>query len=135
MAKQSGFDIAVLMDITGGTPALIGGATNSRLSINGNPIEANDRDGSRWRELVKGIRSWSLAGSGFVKEEDTKFDLLQDKALDGATLDVSFSNTGNATPDVYTGSVLIGTFERGGDVDGIETYDYTLEGSGTLSKA
>lgn len=110
------------------TGVVIGGLKETSLVLNGQVIDGSTKDTNGWRELVEDatLKSFSIRCSGFFKDSATDESIRQ-KAFaqtidtytlvhpNGATLQCLFQITG---------------YSRAGSVEGVETYDYTLESSG-----
>lgn len=127
MALQKGRGMVIkLGDAATGT--VIGGLRETSISMNGQVIDGSTKDTNGWRELVEDatLRSFSIACNGFFKDSATDESIRQkafNQTIDTYTL---------VFPNLDTIQCLfqITGYSRAGSVDGVETYNYTLESSG-----
>ena len=68
MALQKGRDMLIYLG--SGTTNLIGGLTETGLTLNGNVVDGSTKDTVGWRELVEdaNLRSFSISCSGRFKD-------------------------------------------------------------------
>jgi predicted secreted protein len=113
----------------------VGRSTGGTLTISHATRDITSKDSAGWRELLEGLRSWNISGSGLLAFDDT---------FAGEQLDSSTRNRTELTVRFMTG-VSGDTFWQGtgylteftADSPGQEenvTYSYTLEGNGTITK-
>ncbi|WP_152051827.1 phage major tail protein, TP901-1 family [Tautonia marina] len=127
MALQRGRDMVIKLG-SGPSAQLIGGLTETSISMNGTVIDGSTKDTEGWRELVEdaALKSFSIACSGMFKDSTTD-DLMRQKAF-GQTIDTYTLVFPNG--DTIVCDFQITGYSRAGSVEGVETYNYTLESSG-----
>ena len=128
MALQKGRDMLIYRGNVVNSANLLGGLTETGLTLNGNVIDGTTKDTVGWRELVEDatVRSFSISCSGMFK--DTTSDELVRQAAFNQTIDrytLKFPNGHRIECDFQ-----ITNYGRSGGVDGVETYTFTLESSG-----
>ncbi len=127
MALQKGRDMVIKLG-SGPSAQLIGGLTETSLTMNGTVIDGSTKDTLGWRELVEdaALKSFSIACSGMFKDSTTD-DLMRQKAFN-QTIDRYTLVMPNA--DTLECDFQITGFTTAGSVEGVQTYNYTLESSG-----
>lgn len=128
MALQRGRDMLIYRGSGISAANLIGGLTETSITMNGTVIDGSTKDTDGWRELVEdaALKSFSIACSGMFK--DTTSDELIRQAAMNQSIDrytLRFSNG-----DLLECDFQITNYSRAGSVEGVETYNYTLESSG-----
>lgn len=137
MAKQKGR--LMLINIGDGeTPtegfAVLCALTTKTLSINTEQVDVTSPDcttpgGVMWRETFDGVKSISISGSGFVKDEATE------KRLNAVAMaSPNIANFQIVVPEIgtYAGPFAVNA-EFGGDAAGGVTYGLTLESAGVIA--
>lgn len=127
MALQKGRDMLIkLGDAATGT--IIGGLTNTTISMGNQVVDGSTKDTNGWRELVEdaSLKSFSIACNGYFKDSATD-EAIRQNAFSGSidTYTLIFPND-----DTIECDFLITGYTRGGEVNGVETYNYTLESHG-----
>ena len=133
MAAQSGKDMLLKLDQTGGGSFLTVAGLRSRvLSFNAAAIDITDAESAgRWRELLSGggIRRAALSGAGIFK----------DQASDAKLRELFFAGTIRdwqlVLPDfgVVQGPFQITALQFSADHAGEVTFDLALESAGQLT--
>lgn len=133
MGKRSGTD-CLLYVIISSTPTLIAGLTGNTMSVNGEMIDVTTKDSKSWRELLAGVRSWSMSGDGAFDDAaaygfNDLFDAfsLKDRLL------VRFSFEESGLP-YYEGYAYLASLEQTAPLEDKITFTFTLEGDGELEK-
>lgn len=127
MAAQRGRLMLIYLG-SGGSKTLIGGLKSTTINMNNNIIDVSTKDTAGWRELLEdgSLKFFSISCNGIFK----------DSATDETIRANSFSNS----IDTYTfefpnGDTIecefqITGYSRSGEVEGVESYSYTLESTG-----
>lgn len=109
-------------------------ATNASLEINNETIDVSCKDSSGWRDILAGMRSWSMSGD-FIFAEDAALnfeDVFDD--INGRTSVTARIST-EVTGDVYyEGTAYITSASMSGGVEDAQVYSMSLEGTAALSK-
>lgn len=109
--------------------------TESTLSINVNNFEITSKDSGGWRELLPGLRDWSISGEGVLDfVAATGWDTLSAAALARTPLTILFTTAVTGDTE-YTGSAYIETLEQGTPMEDKITFTFTLAGTGVLTAA
>ena len=135
MAAQSGSDLLLKVDETGGGAFVtVGGLRSKRISFGAAAVDVTDQaSAGRWRELLDGagVKSANVAGSGIFK----------DASSDGTVRAIFFAGTVRnwqvVVPEFGTieGPFQLTALEYGGNYDGEVVYELALESAGALTFA
>jgi TP901-1 family phage major tail protein len=135
MAAQSGKDLLVELDMTGGGSfQTVAGLRATRITFNAQAVDVtNMGSAGRWRELLAGagVRSAAISGSG----------VFRDEASDERARAIFFSGEIPAfqviVPDfgVIEGPFQITSIEYSGQHDGEAVYELALASAGAVSFA
>lgn len=116
----------------------IGKCTSCSLTVSRDVRDITTKDSSAWRELLTGLKSWSLSGEGLVTyNTETDIDKPNDLYTllnNGTKIKVKFGTT-NAGDYDYTGDCYITSYEQEAGVEDNNTYSFSLEGTGALTQA
>ncbi|MBP3955393.1 phage tail protein [Gemmata sp. G18] len=127
MALQKGRDMVIkLGDAATGT--VIGGLRSTTLTMGNNVVDGSTKDTNGWRELVEdaSLKSFSIACSGFFKDSASD-EAIRQNAMAGSIDEYTLVL---ANGDTIECDFLITGYSRAGEVDGVETFNYTLESHG-----
>lgn len=107
------------------------GMNANELSFNGNPADISNKGSAGWRELLAdgGLRQMDFTGSGLVDTGSIYFKALQAAALTQTALECKLVS---ASGESWSGLFIPANFRRGGQVQGAETFDVTLNSSGPV---
>ena len=132
MAVQSGKDLLVKLDLTGGGQfETIAGLRATRISFNAETVDVTSLEGiGGWRERRggAGVRSASISGSGVFRDANTD-ERARQIFFDGETPDFQV-----IIPDFGTvqGPFQITAIEYAGSHNGEATYELSLASAGAL---
>lgn len=119
---------------------LIAYSTDASLSINHETRDITSKDSGGWRDLMEGLRSWSMNFSALKAAAAGSFGTLFDAIKTRATVQVKIADIGNqetgqvVMADFYSGAAWVGSLTlNSSDSEDNVTYDGTLEGCGVLS--
>lgn len=129
MGKLNGTDLLIYVSTTP-----IAGSTNNSLSINGEVIDVTTKDSAGWRELLGGLRSWSMAGEG--KFDDAAAYGFEDLfALIDARTPVTVRFTKDEAGETYyEGDAYVTKLEKAAPMEDAVTFSFSLEGTGPLEE-
>ena len=139
MAILNGTEIKVYST---GTTNLVAFAQNCTLNINHSPREITNKESAGNKEILEGLRDFSVdidgayawtdgSGSSIANGAD---DLVLANILTRAKVDFIFGDT-TATNDVsYAGSGFITSVSLTGGTEDTATYSLSIEGTGALTQ-
>jgi len=126
-----------------GTTNLVAFAQNCTLNVNHSPREITNKESAGNKEILEGLRDFSIDVDGAYAWTDASGaaltngadDLLQTKLLASRLkVDFIFGDTA-ATHDVsYAGSGYITSMSFTGGTEDTATYSMTIEGTGALTQ-
>ncbi len=126
-----------------GTNNLVAFAQNCTLNVNHSPREITNKESAGNKEILEGVRDFSIDVDGAYAWTDSSGtaltngadDLLQTKLLaNRLKVDFIFGDTA-ATSDVsYAGSGYITSMSFTGGTEDTASYSLTIEGSGALTQ-
>lgn len=132
MAAQKGLEILVKRG-NAATPEVftaLAGLRTKSVQMNKETVDVTSADDtSRWRQLLAGagIKSFSISGSGVLKDNQVMKDMVDD------SLDDTFVNYQVIIPGIGTfEGPFQATCSYAGDHNAEATYDLTLESAGDL---
>jgi TP901-1 family phage major tail protein len=130
MPAQKGRDLLLKLG-SGGGAVTVAAMRATRFALNGDIVDATNKDSAGWRELVAGggKATMSITAAGILSGSTQATDFVNRTAarsLDQYTL--VFDNG-----DTIAGSFQCSNFEASGEHDGEQTYALTLQSSGALS--
>ncbi len=131
MAAQSGKDLLIKLDMTGGGQfETIAGLRATRLSFNAESVDVTSLASDGWRELLggAGVKSAGLSGSGVFRDASTD-ERARQIFFDGETPDFQV-----IIPDfgIVEGPFQVTAIEYSGSHNGEATYELSLASAGTL---
>lgn len=129
---MNGTDLGVYFGTSDGSEVLIAKATECSISINEDARDTTTKDSSGWRELLEGLRSWSVSTSHLHAEDDTtNIQDLWSAYSSRATvyLLLSTAQTGDYR---WNGAARIASIEKNAGTEDNVTYSVTFEGTGAL---
>lgn len=133
MAAQKGRLMLLKVEV-GTSPetfTTIGGIRSTTMTINNEQVDITTKDDAPWRSLLgdAGLRSLSFSGTG-VFLDDAAINEMEDRATDGAIegFQIVFGNG-----DSVEFSAQVSTMDWAGEHNGEQTYNVTLESSGTIN--
>jgi len=116
---------------TGGSAVTVAAMRSTRFTVNGETVEATNKDSNGMRLLLAdgGVAKLSISANGLLSGIAQSTDLIARtlaRSLDAYRLE--FDNG-----DVIEGSFQLTSFEVTGDYNGEQTYALSLESSGALA--
>mgnify|MGYP003124196943 FL=1 len=142
MAILNGTELKVYLG-NSGQNTLVAYAQNCTLNINQSTREITNKDSNGFKEVLEGVRDYSLDVDGayaWTSGSDTDItngadDLIDTNVLT-ARLPVTFMFGDNQATDdnYYTGQGYITSMSLTGGTEDTATYSFTIEGTGTLSR-
>jgi len=111
-------------------------ATNATLSIQTDTIEVTNQSSAFFHEYKPNMIGWSMSGSGFVIL-NTEYNYISTAALIAAraafTVQFVIDNGGALGLSIFSGSVILTSYELTGGDDTLATYSIQLQGTGAYS--
>lgn len=109
-------------------------STNFTLNLSMETRDATTKDSEGWRDILEGLRSWSIDGEAMFAFDGTKtfddfFALYNGRTA--ATVKFSTEVSGDK---YYTGSGYLSNLSQTAGVEESITYSFTFEGTGTLTE-
>jgi predicted secreted protein len=125
-----------------GTTNLVAFAQNCTLNINHSPREITNKESGGNKEILEGLRDFSIdidgayawtnaAGAALANGAD---DLVNSNILTRAKVDFIFGDTATQNDVSYTGSGFITSMSITGGTEDTATYSLSIEGTGALSQ-
>jgi len=132
MAKFCGKDFLIQLYDGSSTYNTIGAMRTTSMSLNKENVDVTTKDDAPWRALLDGcgIKSMSVSGGGVFSDDEFVEDLIQ--AFMSSTTIKTFKLVSGAG-DEFDGDFEITTISRAGEYNAEETFDFTLESSGTIT--
>ena len=140
MAILNGTEIKVY---SSGTSNLVAFAQNCTLNVNHSPREITNKESAGFKEILEGLRDFSIdidgayawtdaSGSALTNGAD---DLLASNYLGANRTAVSFIFGDTSTNDVsYSGTGFITSMSFTGGTEDTATYSLSIEGTGALTQ-
>jgi TP901-1 family phage major tail protein len=131
MATQSGKDLLIKLDMTGGGQfETIAGLRATRLSFNAESVDVTSLASNGWRELLggAGVKSAGISGSGVFRDASTD-ERARQIFFDGETPEFQV-----IIPDfgIVEGPFQVTSIEYAGSHNGEATYELSLASAGAL---
>jgi predicted secreted protein len=110
----------------------IGGLRNVDLTVDAGPVDVTNKDSGGFQTMLAGAGTWkgTVTGQGLFDSSSTLHNVLA-KAHVAQALFYGQLVFGNG--DTYTGQWAVRQYKRTGTYQDAETYDITLESSGTIT--
>lgn len=96
--------------------------------INGEEIDATDKDDAGWRDLLPGggLKTMSISADGIYETGETEQQNLRDRAMDGSINNYQLDDG----EEVIEGAFQVTSFEVSGDLNEVQQFSVTLESAG-----
>jgi len=127
--KFNGTDILVYVD-----DVAVAHATSHTLNINAEMIDATTKSSSGWKDVLPGLRDWSVDGEGFVAFDATEG--VEESITDltnrtQVTLKFSTEVTGDSR---WTGSAYVSSISINAPLEDVVSYSLSFTGDGALTQ-
>lgn len=129
MAKQNGTKLKILSD-----GVAISNLTDVTMEVDGATIDVTTKDSSGWKEILPGLKSAKLSGSGLVDDSSTlPPSTLFTKLTGGTSCAVIFydTTTGNKS---YTATGYYTKFTKKGGVEDAQQFSFEIEITGSVTQ-
>jgi predicted secreted protein len=104
-----------------------------KLTSGADMIDTTSLDSSGWKEVIAGLKEWSISSDGNWKFTDTNGQAaLWAAYLAGTELDIVFRMTAAAAP-AFSGHAFVSKCDVSGDVADKIGVSFELKGSGALT--
>tara|TARA_R110000824_G_scaffold80166_4_gene201818 strand:- start:407 stop:838 length:432 start_codon:yes stop_codon:yes gene_type:complete len=139
MAILNGTDIKVY-DST--TNILVAFAQNGTLNVNHSVRDITNKESSGYKEVLEGLRDWSISLDGAYAWTDAQGtaltngadDILNSYILTRAAVTIRFGNTAGTTGDTYyEGSAWLDSFSVTAPTEDTATYTLNFTGTAALT--
>lgn len=134
MSKEAGKKVILKVGDGGGTEVFtaLAGQSDTRLSLQGNPIDVSDKTTNNWGATIAGTLAATVTVSGYPDWPDTAgWDTLRTHFEAGTTVNCQL--VVNNDGDYYQGAFSVTGFDVGGAEDGATEYSITLQAAGALT--
>ena len=130
---MNGTDLAVYFSNTSGSEVLLGHATECSISFSEDARDITTKDSAGWRELLEGLKSFTVSTSHLHAEDDT--NNVQDiwsafNLREKVYLLISTENTGDYR---FACEARISSLEMSAATEDNVTYSVSFEGTGAPS--
>jgi TP901-1 family phage major tail protein len=135
---MNGTDVILAISTDGGTTyTTVGKATSASLQMNMEVRDVTTKDSAGWRELLGGLRSWSLSGEGMVTYNLTSRVGFADLFGHMNSRTRLYFRFGSAAADEkkYKGHGYLTSLSQDGGVEDNNSFSFSIEGDGTLTEA
>lgn len=136
-AIMNSTNVVIGISTDGGTTySSIARATSSSLSVSMDVRDTTNKDSAGWRELLEGLKSWSLSADGLVCFNVTGKKTISDLYgyLNSRTaVTVKFGSAGTGEK-VYSGLAYITAVSQDSGFEDNVTYSVSFEGAGALTE-
>ena len=136
MAKQNARKLLVDIESadTPGEYEPVGGLATRNVELNGNlvditSINTNDPGGTVWREVIAGVQSMNVNGTGYF-ENAAQYQRFIAAKNDGDYLNLRITMPTGGT---YTAAFAVGNIGLGGEIEGAITQSLELQSSGEVT--
>ena len=104
------------------------------MSISNDMFDVTTKDSGGWRDILPGVRSWSITGNAFLAfDAAMTMDDLFTEMNARTSFNVRFST--EESGDIYWhGSVYISELDPSAPTEDGTTYGFTFEGTSTLTQ-
>jgi TP901-1 family phage major tail protein len=127
---MNGTDMAVYVSTTDGSEALVAHATECSISFSEDPRDITTKDSGGYRELLEGLRSFSISSSHLHAEDDTtNIDDLFTAWTSRVPVFVLFT-TNNAGDKQWNCKCRVTSIEVNAGTEDNVTYSVSFEGTG-----
>ena len=104
---------------------------SASLSQGGTVLDdTNMKDSNDYRSRINGIKDWSVTASGPYDSSEAALTAIRTAWLAGTAVVVYYLPDGT---NGFTGSAVVESLEFSGEVDGLETFQLTLQANGALT--
>jgi len=135
---MNGTDVILAISTDAGTTyTTVGKATSASLQMNMEVRDVTTKDSAGWRELLGGLKSWSLSGEGMVTYNLTSkagFADLFGHMNSRTRLYFRFGSTTSGEKQ-YKGHGFLTSLSQDGGVEDNNSFSFSIEGDGTLTEA
>ena len=108
---------------------------NHSLQMSTEEIDVTTKDSDGWKEIILGLRSWTISGEGLTEFSATYgFDDLVTVWKNKTLVTINFK-TSNADDAVFSGSAYITELAEDAGMNAATSFTFTLQGTGVLSYA
>jgi len=130
--KMNGTDLAVYFNSTDGSETILAHATECSISISEDARDVTTKQSAGWRELLEGLRSFSVSTSHLHAEDASNgFDDLFTAFNSRSEVSILFS-TEETGDKRFNARARIASLEMNAGTEDNVTFSATFEGTGAL---
>jgi TP901-1 family phage major tail protein len=140
MAILNGTDIKVY---DSSTNILVAFAQNGTLNVNHSVRDITNKESSGWKEVLEGLRDWSISLDGAYAWTDASGtaltngadDILNSYIITRTAVTIRFGDTDGTTGDIYyEGSAWLDSFSVSAPTEDTATYSLNFTGTSDLAQ-
>lgn len=105
------------------------------ISLDMETIDITSRDTSWWKKLLRGMRSWSISGSGLYSATDPGKKVLQNFHDDQSDASIAVILTLADGEIELNGDGILTNLSYDGPHADAATYSFSIEGAGSLTQS
>jgi predicted secreted protein len=120
----AGYNKAVSIKTTGSSVYLNVPGTKIGFNIGATLLDITDYTSTGWTARIAGLKDYSISGDAIYDTTITAVNTLFSAFLAGTTLDFKYLPNGTRG---FHGQALVQNFNMSGDVNGVETFSFTLQ--------
>lgn len=110
-------------------------ATSHDFTLSANMRDVTTKGSAGWKEVLPGLKEWSVSGDGLVKLDSTYGAVeLADLLIAGTEVTVRFT-TNTSGDEYWTGSAYVDNCQISSPANETPTYSFSCTGTSTLAKA
>ena len=127
--KFNGTDILVYVD-----GVAVAHATSHSLNINADMIDATTKSSAGWKDILPGLRDWSIDCEGLVAYDAAEGFSEAFADINSRTQVVVKFSTEETGDKRYTGNAYVSSLSSSAPLEDVVTYSLSFTGDGALSE-
>ena len=137
----NGTDLLLKVGDSNSNEVVVAFATSCSLEISMDEIDQTNKDSSGWKQIIGGLRSWSVSADALYQNEaessKTAFTDFWGNIENRTEVFVELTRSGTLTSDnkYYHGKAYVTSLSVNGGTEDQATFSVTLTGSGVLTEA
>jgi TP901-1 family phage major tail protein len=138
----NGTDLLLKVGSSNANEVVVAFATSCSLEISMDEIDQTNKDSSGWKQIIGGLRSWSVSADALYQNEAESskkaFTDFWDNIENRTKVYVELTITGASSADsnkYYHGEAYVTSLSVNGGTEDQSTFSVSLTGSGALTEA